>query len=85
MVQWLGLLASTAVGLIPGWGTKILQVVQHSQKKKVEMTQPDGRDQTKLKKLPRNPASLLLANEPSRNDTYALLFIHQSTLITAIS
>ena len=35
-VQWLGLRASTAVdtGSIPGWGTKTLQAVWRSQKKK---------------------------------------------------
>ena len=34
-VQWLGLRPSTAggPGLIPGWGTKILQAVQCGQKK----------------------------------------------------
>ena len=34
-VQWLGLHISTAggPGCIPGWGTKILQVAQHSQTK----------------------------------------------------
>ena len=36
MVQWLRLRASTAggKGLIPGWGTKILQALQCNQKKK---------------------------------------------------
>ena len=36
VVQWLGLndLTARVQGLIPGQGTKILQVVQHSQKKK---------------------------------------------------
>ena len=36
MVQWLGLGAFTAEGRssIPGWGTKILQAVQHGQKEK---------------------------------------------------
>ena len=35
-VQWLGLCAFTARGLgsIPGWGTKIPQAMQRSQKKK---------------------------------------------------
>ena len=36
-VQWLGLCDFTAtegVGLIPGWGTKILQAVQSGQKRK---------------------------------------------------
>ena len=35
-VQWIGLWASTAgnMVLIPGQGTKILQAVQHGQKKK---------------------------------------------------
>ena len=35
-VQCSGLLASTArgTGLIPGWGTKILQATKHGQKKK---------------------------------------------------
>ena len=36
VVQWLGLCAFTAkgLGLIPGWGTKIPQAMQLSQKKK---------------------------------------------------
>ena len=36
MVQWLGLCAFTAEGLgsVPGWGTKIPQVVWCGQKKK---------------------------------------------------
>ena len=36
VVQWLGLWVSTAggVGLIPGWGTKILHVAWHDQKLK---------------------------------------------------
>ena len=35
-VQWLGLHASTArvTGLIPGWGTKVLQAMLHGQKNK---------------------------------------------------
>ena len=35
-VQWLGLCTSTAgsMGSIPGWGTKMPQAAQHSQKKK---------------------------------------------------
>ena len=39
MVQWLGLRASTAggTGSIPGWGSKIPQAVQHSQKKLFEI------------------------------------------------
>ena len=38
-VQWLGLRAYTAegTGLIPGWGTEILQAMQHAQKRKKEM------------------------------------------------
>lgn len=38
-VKWLGLHAFTAeaVGLIPGWVTKILQAEWHGQKKKKEM------------------------------------------------
>ena len=37
VVQWLGLRASTAggLGLIPDWGTKILQATWYSRKKKV--------------------------------------------------
>ena len=37
MVWWLGLRAFIAIGqgLIPGWGTKILQAVWHGQKKKL--------------------------------------------------
>ena len=37
VVQWLQLCAFTAngPGSIPGWGTKIPQTAQHSQKKKV--------------------------------------------------
>ena len=36
MVQWLGLGSSTAgrPGLVPGWGTKVLQAETHSRKKK---------------------------------------------------
>ena len=36
VVQWLGLHAPTAggTGLIPSWGTKILQTLWYSQKKK---------------------------------------------------
>ena len=35
-VQWLGLCTSTAggMGLIPGWGNKILPATWHGQKKK---------------------------------------------------
>ena len=55
-----------------------------AKKEKVEMTQPYRREQTKVKKLPRNPASLLLANETSENDTFTVLFSHESTLVTAI-
>ena len=38
-VQWIGLWASTAgnMVLIPGQGTKILQAVQHGQKKKKQL------------------------------------------------
>ena len=38
-VQCSGLLASTAggTGLIPGWGTKILQATKHGQKKKKDI------------------------------------------------
>ena len=38
MVQWLGLhaLIAKGVGSIPAWGTKIPQVLWHSQKKKKE-------------------------------------------------
>ena len=37
VIQWLRLCASTAGGtdLIPGWGTKILWAMWHSQKKKI--------------------------------------------------
>ena len=44
--QWLGLHASTArgPGLIPGWGTKILQAVWCGQKKKY--TDYKGRNKT---------------------------------------
>ena len=36
MVRWIRVCISTAegMGLIPGWGTKILHAVWHSQKKK---------------------------------------------------
>ena len=36
MVQWFGFLSSIVrrPGLIPGWGTKILQAVLHRKKKK---------------------------------------------------
>ena len=38
MVKWLRLHASTAgsMGLIPGWGTKILNAMGHGQKTKID-------------------------------------------------
>ena len=38
MVKWLRLHASTAgsMGLIPGWGTKILNTMGHGQKTKID-------------------------------------------------
>ena len=41
MVEWLGIHDSTArnLGLIPGWGTKILQTVWYSQRKKKKKTE----------------------------------------------
>ena len=43
-VQWLGLLASTAgvLGSIPSQGTKILQAVRCSQRKKKKKNRNDG-------------------------------------------
>ena len=40
VVQWLGLLAVAAKGpgLIPGWGTRILHVMQYGQKNKNKKT-----------------------------------------------
>ena len=45
-VQWLGLGTFTAVALgsIPGWGTKILQDMKHSQKKKKELVKGENVD-----------------------------------------
>ena len=48
VVQWLGLRASTAKGpgSIPGWGTKILQAMWCSQKKKKKEKKQDVKEYT---------------------------------------
>ena len=48
-VQWLGLCASTAgvTGFIPGQGTEIPQVLQHSKQNKIKTTKTKHKKQEK--------------------------------------
>ena len=51
-----------------------------AKKKRVGITQSNGGDQTKLKKLPWNPR-LLLGKELSRNDTYRVIYSSKHWLL----